>query len=58
MKVAIMGYGTVGSGVAQVIDTHNDVIAKRSGGVTLDVALILDLRDFPGDRHETKRWVE
>ncbi len=52
MKVAIMGYGTVGSGVAQVIDTHNDVIAKRSGGVTLDVARILDLRDFPGDRHE------
>lgn len=52
MKVAIMGYGTVGSGVAQVIDTHEDVISKRSGGIELEVAKILDLRDFPGDKHE------
>ena len=52
MKVAIMGYGTVGSGVAEVIDTHNDVISKRSGGVELEIAKILDLRDFPGDPRE------
>ncbi len=52
MKVAIMGYGTVGSGVAEVIDTHEDVIAKRSGGIELEIAKILDLRDFPGDAHE------
>ena len=52
MKVAIMGYGTVGSGVAEVIDTHNDVISERTGGVELELARILDLRDFPGDPHE------
>ena len=52
MKVAVMGYGTVGSGVAEVIDTHKDVIFKRSGGIELEVAKILDLRDFPGDKHE------
>ncbi len=52
MKVAIMGYGTVGSGVAEVIDTHEDVISKRSGGIELEIAKILDLRDFPGDTHE------
>ena len=52
MKVAIMGYGTVGSGVAEVIDTHEDVISKRSGGIELEIAKILDLRDFPGDAHE------
>lgn len=52
MKVAVMGYGTVGSGVAEVIDTHIDVISKRSGGIELEVAKILDLRDFPGDKHE------
>lgn len=52
MKVAVMGYGTVGSGVAEVIDTHKDVISKRSGGIELEVAKILDLRDFPGDKHE------
>lgn len=52
MKVAVMGYGTVGSGVAEVIDTHKDVISKRSGGIELEVDKILDLRDFPGDKHE------
>ena len=52
MKVAVMGYGTVGSGVVEVIDTHSEVIAKRTGGEALEVAHILDLRDFPDDSHE------
>ena len=29
MKVAVMGYGTVGSGVVEVIESHSDVIPKR-----------------------------
>jgi homoserine dehydrogenase len=53
MKIAVMGYGTVGSGVVEVIDTHSDIIPKRSMGNTLEVAHILDLRDFPGDKHES-----
>ena len=52
MKVAVMGYGTVGSGVVEVIETHADSIPKKIGGNTLEVAHILDLRDFPGDPHE------
>lgn len=52
MKVAVMGYGTVGSGVCEVIETHNDIISKRTGGTALELAHILDLRDFPGDKHE------
>ncbi len=52
MKVAVMGYGTVGSGVVEVIETHQGVIKKRTGGKALEVAHILDLRDFPGDEHE------
>lgn len=52
MKIAVMGYGTVGSGVVEVIETHSDVIPKRIGGETLEVAKILDLRDFPGDPHQ------
>ena len=31
MKIAIMGYGTVGSGVAEVIDTHEKSLAIRMG---------------------------
>ena len=32
MKVAIMGYGTIGSGVAEILNVNKDVIAKRAGG--------------------------
>lgn len=52
MKVAVMGYGTVGSGVVEVIESHGDVIKKRTDGDILEVSHILDLRDFPGDEHE------
>lgn len=53
MKVAVMGYGTVGSGVVEVIQSHESVISKRIGGEPLEVAKILDLRDFPGDKNES-----
>lgn len=53
MKIAIMGYGTVGSGVAEVLDKNADIICKRLGGEPLEVKRILDLRDFPGDRFES-----
>lgn len=52
MKVAVMGYGTVGSGVVEVIEAHSNTIPKKIGGETLEVSHILDLRDFPGDSHE------
>lgn len=47
-KVAVLGYGTVGSGVVQVIETNHDSIRARTG-VDLEVKYVLDLRDFPGD---------
>ncbi len=53
MKIAVMGYGTVGSGVVEVIETHNDIISSRTGGEPLEVARILDLRDFPNDPHRS-----
>ncbi|MDE5974389.1 MAG: homoserine dehydrogenase [Eubacterium sp.] len=53
MKVAVMGYGTVGSGVVEVIEAHSNTIPKKIGGESLEVSHILDLRDFPGDPHET-----
>ena len=48
MKVAIMGYGTIGSGVAEVLEVNKDVIAKRVGE-PLELKYVLDLRDFEGD---------
>lgn len=53
INVAVFGYGTIGSGVVQVIDDNNKLIAERLGE-QLNVKYILDIRDFPGDRNERK----
>ena len=50
-NVAILGYGTIGSGVAKVIKENQDVI-KLNSGDDVKVTKILDLRDFPGDENE------
>ena len=51
VKVAVLGYGTVGSGVVQVIKDNQKYVSKKSG-TDVDVKYILDLRDFPGDPYE------
>lgn len=48
MKVALLGYGTVGSGVVEVIQSNKDSIAKRAGE-PIELKYVLDLREFPGD---------
>lgn len=53
VNVAVLGYGTVGSGVVEVIEKNKEVIDKRAGQ-ELNVKYILDLRDFPGDPYEKK----
>ncbi len=52
-KVAVLGYGTVGSGVVEVLDTNASELAE-SAGEKVELKYILDLRDFPGDKHETQ----
>ena len=47
IKIAVLGYGTVGSGVVEVIQTNGDAINKRIGDV-LEIKYVLDLREFPG----------
>lgn len=54
MYVAVMGYGTVGSGVVEVFNKNHDSIVRRSTRDALDLKYILDLRDFPGDPNEDK----
>ena len=53
MKIAVMGYGTIGSGVVEVLRINKEKIAKRAGE-PVEVKYILDLRDFPGDAMEDK----
>ena len=53
MKIAIMGYGTIGSGVAAVVERNAASIAKRVGE-HIEVKYVLDLREFPGDPIQEK----
>ncbi len=48
MEIAVMGYGTIGSGVVEVLQTNREVITQRVGE-PLEVKYVLDLREFPGD---------
>ena len=53
IKVAIMGYGAIGSGVYEVLTGNRDKIAANVGQ-EVQVKYILDLRDFPGSPVEDK----
>lgn len=53
VNIAVMGYGTVGSGVVEVINTNGAIINKRAGD-EINVKYVLDIRDFPGDPIQEK----
>ena len=46
VNVAILGFGTVGSGVADVLTRNSAVIDQRVDGL-VRLKYILDVRDFP-----------
>ena len=48
IKIAVLGYGTVGSGVVEVLNTNQEPINKKIGD-EIEIKYVLDLRDFPGD---------
>lgn len=47
INIAIIGFGVVGSGVAEVISMNNDFYAERLCGESLNVKYIVDIRSFP-----------
>lgn len=49
--IAILGYGTVGSGVYEVLNTNGESINKKACK-PITIKYVLDLRDFPGDSVE------
>ena len=53
VNIAVIGYGTVGSGVVEVIETNGAIINQRIGN-ELHIKYVLDLRDFPGDPIQEK----
>lgn len=53
INIAILGYGTIGSGVVEVLGLNGDSICKKCGQ-EINIKYILDLRDFPGSPIEDK----
>ena len=53
VNVAVMGYGTVGSGVVEVIRTNGNIINQRAAN-EINVKYVLDIRDFPDDPIQEK----
>ena len=51
-NVAILGFGTVGSGVYEVIK-ENNALLKQKTGEDIAVKKILDIRDFPDSEWES-----
>lgn len=48
INIAVLGYGTIGSGVVEVLKTNGESIKKRAGD-KINVKYVLDIREFPGD---------
>lgn len=46
IKTAVMGYGTIGSGVTEILAENRDVIAAQAGQ-EIELKYVLDLREFP-----------
>ena len=59
INVAILGFGTVGSGVYEILKKSPETIAKKAGDV-LNIKYILDIRDFDDhpEREDVKIVVE
>ena len=53
IQMAVLGFGTVGSGVVELIDGNQDMI-RRSVAEGIYVKYILDLRDFPGNPYNER----
>ena len=52
-KIAVLGYGTVGSGVVDLFEINADSIAKNAGEA-IEVKYIVDIRDFENDPYQDK----
>ena len=53
VQVAIMGYGTIGSGVAEILAQNAEQI-KHGCGQDVALKYVLDLRDVPGSPVEDR----
>ncbi len=52
VNIAVLGFGTVGSGVYEIVTKNKDVITRKAG-MQINIKYVLDLREFPN--HEVNK---
>ena len=52
-KIAVLGYGTVGSGTVEVFYKNKESLEKKAGQ-EMDIKYILDIRDFNDSPYKEK----
>ncbi len=52
VNIAVLGFGTVGSGVYEIVTKNKDVITRKAG-MQINIKYVLDLREFPD--HEVNK---
>ncbi len=53
VKIAVIGFGNIGSGLVQLVEKNKDIIA-RDCGTEVEIKYIVDIRDFKGHPLENK----
>lgn len=53
INIAVLGYGTIGSGVVEIVDKNQSILQKGTRQ-SVEVKYILDIREFPGTSIEKK----
>lgn len=53
INIAVLGYGTIGSGVVEIVDKNQAVLQKKTRHA-VEVKYVQDLREFPGTPVEHK----
>ena len=48
VNIAVLGYGTVGSGVVKILEKNHSHVSRKAGE-EIHLKYVLDLREFPGD---------
>jgi homoserine dehydrogenase len=46
VNVAVLGYGTIGSGVVEVLQTNTEVIAQRAGEEEISLEIRMQIKSF------------
>jgi len=53
INIAVLGFGTIGGGVVDIIEDNRKYIAQKTGE-DVNVKYIIDIRDFSGHKYESK----